>query len=94
MMLRTSFVRLAFCPLALLALLLSAATTEAEDYCNICGQGNSIGFATGIVSFEYEGVQLTNNCQTWQTIVMNPVAISDDFCRDEMLMYTLPVSLT
>ena len=87
---------------AALVLLLSATVTEAEDatvtaaedYCNICGPGNSIGFATGIVRFEYEGVKLTNNCQTWQNIVMNPVAISDEFCRDEMLMYTLPVSLT
>jgi len=93
MMLRTSFVRLTFCPLTLLALLLSTASAEEEDYCNICGQGNLIGFSTGIVSFEYEGVQRTNNCQTWQTIVMNPVAISDDFCRNEMLVYTLPVSL-
>ena len=63
----------------------------AQDYCNICGQGNSIGFPTGIVSFEYEGEQQTNNCQTWQQIVMNPVAISDDFCRNEMLAFTLEV---
>ena len=67
---------------------------EDKDYCNICGQGNFIGFPTGIVSFEYEGEQRTNNCQTWQTIVMNPVAISDEFCRNDMLMYTLDVSLT
>jgi len=85
-----------------LVLLLSATGTKAEnatvteaaeDYCNICGQGNFIGFGTGIVEFEYEGEKRKNNCQTWQDIVMNPVAISDDFCRNEMLMYTLEVSL-
>jgi hypothetical protein len=56
--------------------------------CNICGDGNSIQYPQGVVEFVYDGVERKNNCETWQDIVKNPVAISDDFCRNEMIKYT------
>ena len=62
--------------------------TSAQD-CNICGEGNEIGAPQGVVTITYEGQVQTNNCQTWQSIVSNPVVISDDFCRNEMPMYTI-----
>jgi len=68
-----------------------AAPASAQD-CNICGDDNFIGYPIGIVSFTYEGEERKNNCQTWQDIVKNPVAISDDFCRNEMIYYTAEVS--
>ena len=73
-----------------LTLLLSSSLVEAQD-CNICGDGNFIGFPTGIVAVTYEGQERINNCQTWQGIVKNPVAISDDFCRNEMIYFTAEV---
>jgi hypothetical protein len=77
--------------LALTLLLLLSSSVSAQD-CNICGDGNFIGFPTGIVSVTYEGQERINNCQTWQGIVKNPVAISDDFCRNEMIYFTADVS--
>jgi len=61
-----------------------ATTADGEDFCNICGPGNAIAFGTGVVTFIYEGEERTNNCDSWQEIVKNPVAISSDFCRNEM----------
>lgn len=59
----------------------------AQD-CNICGDGNTIQYPQGSVEFIYNGEKRKNNCQTWQKIVENPVTISDDFCRNELLQYT------
>jgi hypothetical protein len=70
------------------AALLAAASVQAQD-CNICGEGNSIQYPQGVVEFEYQGEKRKNNCQEWQRIVMNPNAINDDFCRNEMLNYTM-----
>ena len=74
-----------------LTLLLSSSSLVAAQDCNICGDGNFIGFPTGIVAVTYEGQERINNCQTWQGIVKNPVAISDDFCRNEMIYFTAEV---
>lgn len=41
------------------------------------------------MEFYYKGEFRKNNCQHWQEIVENPVAISDDFCRNELPKYTL-----
>jgi len=74
-------------PFLLVALLLPLAAGQATDdgdFCNICGPGNAIAFGTGVVTFVYEGEERTNNCDSWQEIVKNPVAISSDFCRNEM----------
>lgn len=71
----------------LLLVVAQLGSIHSQD-CNICGEGNSIGDPKGVVEFEYEGNRLQNNCKTWQTIVTNPVAISDEFCRNEMLQYT------
>lgn len=62
----------------------------AQD-CNICGDGNTIQYPQGSVEFEYNGEKRKNNCQHWQKIVKNPVAISDDFCRNELPKYTYTV---
>jgi hypothetical protein len=40
------------------------------------------------VEFYYKGEFRKNNCEHWQDIVKNPVAISDDFCRNELPKYT------
>lgn len=72
----------------LLSLLFLVTAAVAQD-CNICGDGNSIQYPQGVVEFVYQGVKRKNNCQRWQDIVKNPNAISDEFCRGEMLRYTL-----
>lgn len=69
---------------------LTVAAVRAQD-CNICGQNNSLQFPQGVVSFTYQGEVRKNSCQNWQTIVKNPNAISDDFCRNELLQYTVNV---
>jgi hypothetical protein len=66
----------------------SLSPVAESQVCNICGNGNSIQFPQGVVEFVYNGVERKNNCETWQEIVKNPVAISDDFCRNEMIKYT------
>jgi len=73
-------------------LVLAASTflvvsTNAQD-CNVCGEDNFIGFPQGVVTFIYDGEERTNNCQMWQNIVKNPVVISDEFCRNEMIYFT------
>jgi hypothetical protein len=70
---------------------MAAASVAVAQDCNICGQGNSIQFPTGIVEFTYQGKFRKNNCQTWQDLVKNPNVISDSFCRNEMLQYTVEV---
>jgi hypothetical protein len=64
---------------------------STDYYCNICGDNNSIQFPTGVVEFEYQNETYRNNCQTWQDIVMNPNAISDDFCRNVLFNYTVEI---
>jgi hypothetical protein len=67
------------------------AVTVYSQNCNICGDGNTIGDSKSSVEFEYGGVKLKNSCLEWQEIVKNPNAISDEFCRSEMLQYTIDV---
>ena len=69
----------------------AAFVAARAQNCNICGDGNSIQFPQGVVSFVYQGVMRKNNCKTWQDIVKNPNTISDSFCRNEMLTYTVDV---
>jgi hypothetical protein len=65
---------------------------QQSNICNICGDGNSIQYPTGVVDFTYEGVYRKNNCVTWQKIITNnDFAIPDQFCRTEMLRYTYQV---
>jgi hypothetical protein len=60
-----------------------------NNFCNICGEGNTIQFPTGVVDFTYDGEYRKNNCRTWQQIVNNNnFAIPDAFCRTQMLEYT------
>ena len=59
-----------------------------DEICNICGEGNQINFPTGVVQFVYDGEVRKNNCNTWQNIVKNPNAISDSFCKNELLEFT------
>jgi hypothetical protein len=60
-----------------------------NNFCNICGDGNTIQFPTGVVDFTYDGEYRKNNCRTWQQIVNNNnFAIPDAFCRTQMLEYT------
>jgi hypothetical protein len=85
MVLRTMLLRL-------ITLVAATTTGSAQDYCNICGQGNLIQFPTGVVSFEYppgSGQPVENNCERWQQVVKNANVVSDDFCRNEMLQYTV-----
>lgn len=77
--------------LAFTVLMAATSVVEAQTYCNICGQNNTIQFPTGVVEFTYNGQKLKNNCQTWQKIVMNSNAITDSFCRNELLKYTVTV---
>ena len=65
-----------------------ATAAPTGETCNICGEGNVIQFATGIIDFEYQGVRRKNNCNHWEHIVKNIVAISSEFCRYELLQYT------
>jgi hypothetical protein len=76
--------------LRLFVFIATLAAASSQD-CNICGEGNSIQAPTGVVEFVYQGQARKNNCQTWQNIVKNPNAISDEFCRNEMLQYTVVV---
>ena len=73
--------------LVCLIVLLHAAPSKAQ-FCNICGDGNIIGDSTAVVEFVYEGTKVKNNCQKLQEIVQNVNAISDEFCRTEILQYT------
>jgi hypothetical protein len=73
--------------LLLVALLCSINTVLSQD-CNICGDGNSLQYPQGSVEFYYEGEFRKNNCEHWQRIVRNPVAISDHFCRNVLPKYT------
>jgi hypothetical protein len=73
--------------LAFFIVLLLVAPSQAQD-CNICGDGNSIQFPQGVVEFTYQGTKLKNSCVNWQETVKNVNAISDEFCRNEMLQYT------
>jgi hypothetical protein len=57
--------------------------------CNICGEGNVMGDTKGVVKFEYKNQTLQNNCLRWQAAVRDNDTISDDFCRGEMLNYTI-----
>lgn len=68
--------------------LLATTSVVGQQRCNICGEGNTIQYPQGVVEFMYQGQPRKNNCQTWQQIVNNPVAISTDFCVNEMLQYT------
>ena len=79
-------------PVPFLLLLLFIPFSSLAQDCNICGDGNYIGFPTGVVTIVYEGLEKKNNCQSWSEIVKNPVAISDYYCRNEMLNYTAEVS--
>ena len=79
-------------PVPFLLLLLFIPFSSLAQDCNICGDGNYIGFPTGVVTITYNGVVLKNNCQTWSEIVKNPVAISDEYCRNELLNHTVEVS--
>lgn len=74
---------------AFLFSVVSLFVTACAQDCNICGDGNSIQYPQGVVEFMYQGAKRKNSCQTWQKIVTNPVAISDEFCRKEMLAYTV-----
>jgi hypothetical protein len=71
----------------LFLVIVQVLSVHSQD-CNICGEGNSIQYPKGVVEFDYEGQHLKNSCSSWQNIVKNPVAISDEFCRNEMLQYT------
>jgi hypothetical protein len=73
--------------LCVLVMAVLASVAQSQN-CNICGDGNSIQYPQGVVEFVYDGVERKNNCETWQDIVKNPIAISDDFCRNEMIKYT------
>jgi hypothetical protein len=73
-------------------LLVISLVSAAAQHCNICGdEGNTIQFPTGVVEFMYKGAKWKNNCETLQDIVKNPVAISDSFCRNELLAYTVDI---
>jgi hypothetical protein len=65
--------------------------SAAAQNCNICGDGNTIQFPTGVVEFMYKGAKWKNNCEKLQDIVKNPVAVSDSFCRNELLEYTVDI---
>jgi hypothetical protein len=64
---------------------------STDYYCNICGDNNSIQFPTGVVEFEYQNETYRNNCQTWQDIVINPIAILDEFCRNVLFNHTVEI---
>ena len=70
--------------------ILFVAPSDAQN-CNICGEGNSIQYPQGVVEFVYQGTKVKNDCQRWQEVVRNPNAISDEFCRTELLQYTKDV---
>lgn len=63
--------------------------TKLTSDCNICGEGNLIGSTTSVVEFVYKGETVKNNCLRWSQIVVNPNAISEQFCKEEMLNYTI-----
>jgi hypothetical protein len=67
----------------------SGQEVPSDNFCNICGDGNTIQFPTGVVDFTYDGEYRKNNCRTWQQIVNNNnFAIPDVFCRTQLLEYT------
>lgn len=71
----------------LLLFIVQITCSQSQD-CNICGEGNSFYQPTGVVEFEYKNQTWKDSCKELQETVKNPVAISDDFCRNEMLQYT------
>lgn len=76
--------------LACLIAMLVVAPSQAQN-CNICGDGNSIQYPQGVVEFIYGDQKLKNSCERWQEVVQNVNAISDEFCRTEMLQFTKDV---
>jgi hypothetical protein len=76
--------------LACFIVVLFIAPSQAQD-CNICGDGNSVQYPQGVVEFIYQGTKVKNSCERWQQVVQNVNAISDEFCRTEMLQYTKDV---
>lgn len=81
--------------LTLLLLLTTLTLVAAQDNgtastsdCNICGEGNMILSPRGVVEFDYYNETLKNSCQEWQVVVVNPNAISELFCKNEMIKYT------
>ena len=74
--------------LACLIALLLVAPLQAQD-CNICGDGNSIQDPQGVVTFMYQGSQVRNSCLELQETVKKVSAISDEFCRTELVQYTI-----
>jgi hypothetical protein len=77
-------------PLLFVSVFLTLRCTFGQD-CNICGDGNSIQYSVGVVEFIYQGKSVKNSCKNWQDVVKNVNAISDEFCRNEMLQYTKDV---
>lgn len=67
----------------------SSNTTRLTSDCNICGEGNKISSTTSVVEFEYNGEMLKNNCLEWQTVVKNPNTITEQFCKEVMINYTI-----
>ena len=72
--------------------MLLVASLQAQN-CNICGDGNSLQNPQGVVEFVYQGTKVKNYCERWQQVVKNVNVISDEFCRTEMLQYTMDVCL-
>jgi hypothetical protein len=80
-----------FYPLFVLIIFLSLVFTIHGQDCNICGDGNSIQYGQGVIEFMFNGKKWKNNCIEIQKSVQNVNAISDEFCRTELLQYTKDV---
>lgn len=64
---------------------------DVDADCNICGEGNVIGNANGLVEFSYKGDVQSNDCRTWQSLVIdfkNDV-VSHNFCLTDLPNYTV-----
>jgi hypothetical protein len=78
-------------PFVYFAVFLSLVLSVNGQDCNICGDNNSIQYGTGVVEFMYNGAKWKNSCLELEKTVQNVIAISDEFCRTELLQYTKDV---
>ena len=63
---------------------------DSQYFCNICGASDYIMLDTkGIVTIDYNNKTLKDSCLDWQKIALNPIAMTEDFCRNRMPSYTI-----
>jgi len=61
---------------------------EEEDFCNICGPGteNLIGAPNYYVTVNYQGEDIRDTCDNWQTTTK--LQLAKQWCEDNILSYT------